>query len=104
MANFHPALYGWLIRHWQAQPGEAEMLQSVLSMCALIELKHYPACAKRYLRRAHGLPIRDATRREPQPPIPCDEDAELAQLARLSAHLCARLSQYEHCATPVAQS
>lgn len=104
MANFHPALYGWLIRHWQAQPGEAEMLQSVLSMCALIELKHYPACAKRYLRRAHGLPIRDATRREPQPPIPCDEDAELAQLARLSAHLCARLSQHEHCATPVAQS
>lgn len=105
MANFHPRLYRWLTRHWQDRPREAQELQAILSMCALIELKKYPSCAKRYLRTAWGLALEDTTRRDKGAPLffPAD-DAELLQLKLLSDRWEARLAADENCAATAAQS
>lgn len=92
MANFHPRLYKWLYENWKSRPEEAARMQDILSMCALIELKKYPACAKRYLRFQEGLPILDHTRKDAeQVPFFSADDAELAQLCHLSRVL---LQQY----------
>ena len=103
MANFHPRLYRWLTQHWKDCPKEAREVQAVLSMCALIELKKYPSCAKRYLRTTWGLPIDDTTRKDTDTPtfLPVD-DAELMQLKLLSDKWEARLS--ENCAATAVQS
>lgn len=103
MANFHPRLYRWLTRHWKDHPQEAHEVQAVLTMCALIELKKYPSCAKRYLRTAWGVPIDDTTRKDNGTPtfFPAD-DAELMQLRLLSDRWEARLS--ESCAATAVQS
>ncbi|TDF99753.1 dihydrodipicolinate synthase family protein [Paenibacillus piri] len=49
MANFHPDLYVWLLRHWRQSPEEAEHLSCFLSMTSLIEKQLYPVNAKYYL-------------------------------------------------------
>ncbi|MBD2845367.1 dihydrodipicolinate synthase family protein [Paenibacillus sp. IB182496] len=49
MANFHPELYVWLTRHWQAEPRQAEELAALLSLTALIEKQLYPVNAKYFL-------------------------------------------------------
>ena len=85
MANFHPVLYKWLYEHWKEQPEKAEEVQSLLSMCALIEMKKYPACVKRYLRLYEGLPVSDYIRKDNIQPVFCDaDDHELIQLKKLS--------------------
>lgn len=56
MANFHPDLYVWLIKHWQDEPELAEELQRFLGIASLIELQHYPINAK-YSLRQEGLSI-----------------------------------------------
>lgn len=97
MANFHPRLYRWLTQHWKERPQQAREVQAVLSMCALIELKKYPSCAKRYLRTAWGLPIDDTTRKDNGTPLFFSaDDTELMQLKLLSDKWEARL--LENCA------
>jgi len=92
MANFHPELYHWLLTHWADCPETAENLQAVMSMCALIELKNYPACAKRYLRREAALPLEDRTRKDAsQPVFHRVDDSELSQMAALCKTIMARL-------------
>tara|TARA_R110002020_G_scaffold70100_26_gene182028 strand:+ start:261 stop:1205 length:945 start_codon:yes stop_codon:yes gene_type:complete len=46
MANFHPALYVWLVENWQAEPEKAETLAEILTISALAEYLDYPVCAK----------------------------------------------------------
>lgn len=49
MANFHPELYGWLMKNWNDKPEEADHLSNFLSMASLIEKQLYPVNAKYYL-------------------------------------------------------
>lgn len=85
MANFHPALYKWLNDHWMEDERRCGELQEVLTMCALIELKKYPACAKRFLREYQSVPILDVTRKDAErPEFGYAEDAELSQIDSLT--------------------
>lgn len=49
MANFHPELYVWLIKHWQNEPGKAKKLQDFLGSASVFEHQLYPTNAKYYL-------------------------------------------------------
>ncbi|MFC4600508.1 dihydrodipicolinate synthase family protein [Cohnella hongkongensis] len=49
MANFHPELYAWLVRHWQDRPEEAERLMPILTAASWVEKQLYPINAKYYL-------------------------------------------------------
>jgi len=49
MANFHPELYAWLLRHWADRPEEAGRLMTVLTVASWIEKQLYPINAKYYL-------------------------------------------------------
>lgn len=48
MANFHPALYVWLVENWRAQPEKAKALAEILTVSALSEYLDYPVSAKDY--------------------------------------------------------
>ena len=61
MANFHPELYRWLVKHAGDEPVRASRLHAYLTALSWIEAKAYPACAKRHLHEK-GLPIRDYCR------------------------------------------
>ena len=62
MANFHPALYAWLLENWEKEPEKATYLQDVLTPCSFIELKNYPLSAKKYLAEEIGLSVKARTR------------------------------------------
>lgn len=92
MANFHPALYKWLNDHWMEDECRSRELQEILTMCALIELKKYPACAKRFLRKYQSIPVLDVTRKDAQRPVfGYAEDAELEQIDSLTRRWLDRL-------------
>lgn len=55
MLNFHPELYGWIMRHWQDQPETAERVQDFLTMFSLIERQAYPVNAKYHLAHLEGV-------------------------------------------------
>lgn len=48
MTNFHPELYVWLCRNWQAEPEKARLVSDFISTASLIEYLDYPVCAKDY--------------------------------------------------------
>lgn len=83
MANFHPALYVWLLENWQKEPEKAEILQGLLTTCSFIELKNYPLSAKEYLKEI-GLPIVTKTRKNTADHISATEISELTQIRLLS--------------------
>ncbi len=83
MANFHPALYVWLLENWQKEPEKAAVLQGLLTTCSFIELKNYPLSAKEYLKEM-GLPIVTKTRKNTADHISATEISELAQIRLLS--------------------
>ena len=56
MANMHPELYVWLLKHWSEQPAQAARLQNFLTVSSLIERQVYPVNAKQYLN-LEGLPL-----------------------------------------------
>lgn len=62
MLNFHPELYGWLLRHWQDSPAEAEQLQAFLTVFSFIERQAYPVNAKYHLAQLEGVLKSDYTR------------------------------------------
>lgn len=49
MANFHPALYDWLLNNWQNEPEKANELMNFLSLASQIERQLYPVNAKYHL-------------------------------------------------------
>ncbi|WP_235941674.1 dihydrodipicolinate synthase family protein [Paenibacillus puerhi] len=61
MANFHPELYVWLLKHASSHPAQADRLQSFLGMASLVELQLYPVNAKYYLQ-LEGLPLTTVSR------------------------------------------
>lgn len=56
MANFHPALYDWLLNNWEKEPQKAKDLMNFLSLASQIERQLYPVNAKYYLS-LEGIPI-----------------------------------------------
>lgn len=48
MANFHPALYVWLVENWSKAPDKAAVLSEILTLGALSEYLDYPVNAKDY--------------------------------------------------------
>lgn len=56
MANFHPDLYGWLVKNWNIEPERARKLQNFLGVASLIECQVYPINAK-YHMQLEGIPI-----------------------------------------------
>ncbi len=56
MANFHPDLYAWLCRNWNADPEKAEEIQSFLGAFSVFELQMYPVNAK-YHMQLEGIGI-----------------------------------------------
>lgn len=61
MANFHPELYAWLVRHWRSANSDAEAVQAFLGLASVIEGQYYPVNAKYALSLA-GVPIRLGSR------------------------------------------
>lgn len=61
MANIHPQLYDWLLRHYDSEPERAERLQAGLTYASMMEGRLYPVNAKQYLR-GEGLPITNRCR------------------------------------------
>lgn len=58
MANFHPALYVWLVENWRKHPETAAWVQSLLGVASLIERQpSYPVSA-RYHMQLEGLDIK----------------------------------------------
>ena len=57
MANFHPELYAWLYRNYEAHPERAEQLSAFLSLASGVERGLYPTCAKYHMNRV-GVPMR----------------------------------------------
>ena len=60
MANFHPDLYVWMYEH-QEDP-RADILDKYLGMMSVIEMRCYPICSKRYLKKYENIPITDICR------------------------------------------
>lgn len=49
MANFHPALYGYLYKNWRTQDARIETLSAFLSLASGIERGLYPTSAKYHM-------------------------------------------------------
>ena len=56
MANFHPELYSWLCKNYEAEPEKAELVQAVVGFFSVVERQVYPINAKYYLN-LDGLDI-----------------------------------------------
>ena len=84
MANFHPALYAWLLENWEKEPEKATYLQDVLTPCSFIELKNYPLSAKKYLAEEIGLSVKARTRKNIADYISETELSEVRQKKELS--------------------
>ena len=61
MANCHPELYDWLIRHFQEEPEKAEILQGMLTLLSAAEGQSYPVSAKQHMID-EGIPMTLNTR------------------------------------------
>lgn len=49
MGNFHPEIYSWLCRNFEAEPEKAETVQAFLGFASLAECQYYPVNAKYHL-------------------------------------------------------
>ncbi len=49
MANFHPELYSWLCKNYEAEPEKAELVQAIVGFFSVAESQVYPINAKYYL-------------------------------------------------------
>ncbi len=61
MANFHPELYSWMIKHLESDRDKAKLLADVLAVAAMIEMRIYPVSAK-YHMNLIGIPMELITR------------------------------------------
>lgn len=86
MANFHPAYYVWLCKHFREQPEKAAQLQNYLGEASLAEYQAYPANAK-YCLSLKGLPIRPNTRVRADTPLTESQMLEMKQFESLSSFM-----------------
>ncbi len=85
MANFHPELYDWMLKHYEDKPEQAELLQALLTSFSWIESQHYPVCAK-YGMQKLGLPLGTYTRTK--------NHHELSELTKMHVDQMAQLVDY----------
>lgn len=64
MANFHPALYGYLYRNWRESGERIEELAALLSFASGVERGAYPTSAKYHMNRM-GVTMNLACRNQP---------------------------------------
>lgn len=64
-ANFLPAHFAWLCRHFLDEPEEAERMQRFLSVADMVVRNKYPTSAKLFIRLL-GLPINSVCRNRDQ--------------------------------------
>lgn len=65
MANFHPALYSWLIENFEREPEKAEEVQGVIGTFGFIESGlPYPLSAKHNMTLC-GMPTENSARNRP---------------------------------------
>lgn len=86
MANFQLKLYSWLVKNWRKDIEKAQNIQDVLTVCSFIELKNYPANAKKYLSM-NGVKMIDKVRKESTNPLSNTEIMELEQLRSITVDL-----------------
>ena len=60
MANFHPDLYVWMYEH--SDDPRADVIDKYLGMTSVIEMRCYPICAKRYLKKYEHIDMTDVCR------------------------------------------
>ncbi len=56
MGNFHPEIYSWLCKNWQAEPEKAQKVQDFLGFASTIECQAYPVNAKYHMNLC-GVPM-----------------------------------------------
>jgi len=83
MCNFHPDLYAWLLKNYEAEPEKAQILQSVLTLCSFIETRLYPVNAK-YALQLQNLPVEIYTRAKNHHLLNTGIKDELEQMARVA--------------------
>jgi 4-hydroxy-tetrahydrodipicolinate synthase len=86
MGNFHPELYGWLVRNWRSEPEKAELVQSFLGTAALIERQLYPVNAKYHMQLC-GLPVNLHCRNKDASGLTPTLKLEVEQVKRMGEHL-----------------
>lgn len=87
MANFHPALYGALLRAAKEDARKAELLQDFLGLAATIENLTYPCCAKYHLAEYEGVPMEILARSADAAQFTAYQQNCVDQLAQLAAHI-----------------
>ncbi|UQZ83676.1 putative 2-keto-3-deoxy-galactonate aldolase YagE [Paenibacillus konkukensis] len=90
MANFHPELYVRLMKQASAEPEEAELLASFLSMASLIEKQLYPVNAKYYLM-LEGVLSNFECRSKSAGEFTATHKLEVEQLRRLTRYMTEQL-------------
>ena len=91
MANFHPELYVWLLRHWKDRPEEAQRLMPTLTMASWVEKQLYPINAKYYLM-LEGVLYNVFGRSKDAGELNATYRLEVEQMRELSLRLAAELS------------
>lgn len=86
MANFHPELYAWLLKNYEAQPEKAETMQAALTMFSLIERQLYPVNAKYHLTNV-GVFESIFTRTKSHYQLTETFKEEVRQMARMADHI-----------------
>ena len=85
MANFHPELYAWLLKNFRREPEKAELVQALLTSCAMIEKQLYPVNAKYHLSALKGLAMTTVCRTQDNhllSPLFMDEVRQMDLLVR----------------------
>ncbi len=83
MANFHPALYDWLLRNWQNEAQKSRKLMNFLSLASQIERQLYPVNAK-YHFNLEGIEMRDFSRSKDSRTFTSANRLEVEQLHELA--------------------
>lgn len=86
MANFHPALYVWLVNNWSQALESAQNLQNFLGLASVIEMQCYPKNAK-YHSQLSGIPMSLITRNPNCPKLRNSFKLEVKQLYALGKHV-----------------
>lgn len=90
MANFHPAIYSWLVKSDLASE-EASLVQDYLGLAATIEALTYPCCAKYYLDKYEGIHMEITARSNDCELLTSYQRGCVDQLAELSYEVRRRL-------------
>ena len=90
MANFHPALYDWLLNNWENEPEKAEGLMNFLSLASQIERQLYPVNAK-YNFMLEGIEMTYISRSKDTNQFTSANKLEVKQLHELVKVVCKSL-------------